>query len=456
MIKENQFIIYLEMYLYRAKKLIIKRDCTFEDLDEAAMYLNKCKSLASAKETRIDVWLGKLELKRSKLSRNNLDKKLSLSNAKNSFLMSLNKGYTPSACYGLFKVFVAEEDWESAKTYLSMYEKSDCKKRYNFTLVHRLIDECMGIENEYPLDRSTYIFANKVEYQPLRENYRLAEEAFSNHQYNRCLKHLLVCQKLATIKSITIDFSQVISMVTKLIEMKNIRIIDELKMNILKTANSGERIILIRKILSISPQEVELYFLLIDSYLELGAYSCIPEILLEVVKQPLSDIDIKRVKYYENLANEQRQYDGKMITVFRDLQVGEVNASNGDIYQAYTSFLNGLKNSGHSLFLSKLGDLFYTNGFYQQAEQYYLRYLSSGYENQFNVYINLYKTYKRLSKDDKALLIAHESFSNLFLEAKGYTLGAWINQLECEYNAELTSDDSVKVKELPPLPAQFV
>ena len=273
------------MYLYKAKKLIIKRDCTFKDLEDAETYLNKCRNLVKdIKDSRVDVWFGKLGLKRSKLSGNNLDKKVSLESAKNSFFMALNKSQTPSANYGLFKVFVAEENWASAKNHLIDFSKSDRKRRYNFTLVYGMLDLCMGIENEYPIESSSYIFSNRIDYQPLKENYRLAEEAFIKKQYNCCLKHLLICQKLALIKSITIDFSQVIDLVNKIISMKNIKAIDELKANVLKCTNSGERIILCRKLLSIAPEEIDLYFLLIDSYLELGVYSCILEILSEVMR----------------------------------------------------------------------------------------------------------------------------------------------------------------------------
>lgn len=459
MIKENQAIIYLEMYLYKAKKIIIKRDCTLEDLEEAATYLNKCKYLVNNddKETRIDVWFGKLELKRSRLSKNELDKKLSLKNAKDSFFMALNKKPTPSSYYGLFKIAIVEEDWKSAKTYLEEFEKSDKKRRYNFVLVHQLLDVSMGIEDEYPLVRSEYIFSKHIEYVPLKQNYRLAEESFCNKQYNKCLKHLLVCQKLVNMKSLSIDFSPLILLINKVIEVKNTCAIEEIKTKILKSNNSGEKIVLIRQLLKVKPDEVDLYFLLIESYMELGVYSCIPDILSELLKLDLDELSLKRIRYYENLSREQFQYSGKIISIFNDIKSGEENAANGDIQQAYNSFVCGLKNSGYSVFLSKLGDLFYSNGYYIQAEQYYLSYLTTGYENQFNVYVNLYKTYRRLSNLERASLIAKEAFTNLFLSTKGYTLETWYKQLEAEYNLELTNDESVdkKVKTMQEIPSQL-
>lgn len=447
MINERKSIIYLEMYLYKAKKLIIKRNCTVKDLDEAEIYLNKCRSLVKGtKESRIDVWFGKLELKRSKLSGNSLDKKVSLENAKNSFFMALNKTQTPSANYGLFKVFVAEENWVSAKNYLMDFAKSDRKGRYDFTLIYRMLDTCMGMENNYTLTKSSYIFSNKVDYQPLKDNYRLAEESFMNKQYNRCLKHLLICQKLAFIKSITIDFSQSIDLINKIIAMKNIKDIDELKASVLLCTNSGERIILCRKLLSIAPNEIDLYFLLIDSYIELGVYGCILEILAEVTKYKLSELDLRRVKYYENLAHEQAQYNSKMISIYKSIQVGEEIAANGEMPRAFNHYLAALNKDGHSVFLSKIGDLFYVNGYYKQAEQYYLRYLTIGYENQFDVYVNLYKTYRRLNDPIQAHAIAINAFNGLFLSTKGYTLESWISQLEAAYNKDLNGEEVVDNK----------
>ena len=89
--EKNKHVLYLEMYLYAAKKLIIKKDCTLQDLKEAENYLNKCRGIAPQDETRIDVWLGKLELKRSKLANDGLEKQICLNSAKNSFFMSIAK-----------------------------------------------------------------------------------------------------------------------------------------------------------------------------------------------------------------------------------------------------------------------------------------------------------------------------------------------------------------------------
>lgn len=438
--------MYLERYLYSAKKLIIKKDCTLEDLDEAAIYLNNCKGLAPQTETRIDVWLGKLELKRSKLYENNLDRNLSLSNAKNSFFMSLSKGYSPSAYSGLFKVAIAEEDWKSALEYLTEYEKSDRKKHYNFNLIHMMLNTCMNLDVISTYDRSDYIFSNKVKYMPLRKNYLLAEEAFNEGKYNVCLKHLSICQKLAIKKSITIDFSIAISLIQKIIAMKNVVIIEELKSKLVNSKNSGEKLVLIRKLISLSPEEIDLYFMLMDSYIELGIYSSILDVVTYIPAQKMSEIDKKRLDYYINLAQEQDSYNGKIINVLRDLQAGEASASNGDIYHAYNTYLTGFKTSGNSVFLSKIGDLLYTNGYYRQAELYYTRYLSSGYKHQYEVYINLYKVYRQFNDIERATTIALEAFNNLFLEFKGFTLKSWLDELEMQYNQEVNKEDSIDVK----------
>ena len=39
----------------------------------------------------------------------------------------------------------------------------DVCKRYNFRLVHKLLDACLGISTDYALVRSDYIFANRVD-----------------------------------------------------------------------------------------------------------------------------------------------------------------------------------------------------------------------------------------------------------------------------------------------------
>lgn len=460
MIKKNQSMIYLEMYLYKAKKLIIKKDCTFEDLDVATVYLNECRNIASEKEARIDVWFGKLELKRSRMSKNSLDRKLSLSNAKNSFFMSLSKCNNPSAHYGLFKVAVEEEDWVSAKEHLTEYERSDRKKHYNFALVHGILDTCMGIKCNYQLKRSEYVFSNHITYPALLKNYRLAEEAFCAGRYNICLKHLLVCQKLAIIKGITIDFSSVISMAAKMIKMRNNRVITELKSKIFNTTSIGDKIVLIRKILNVSPSEVELYFMLIDCYIELGVYGCIPEILAEIREQDMTEIDAKRVSYYETLAYTREQYEEKLVMGIRCLQAGEHSLANGDFVKAYNCFVNGWENSNKPVFLSRLGDLFYDNGYYRQAEQYYMKYLNTVCDARLgaDIYVCLYRTYRYLNDDDKAYSIAKISFNCLNLVDKGYTLESWCNYLEAEYNNELSNGDSAsaKVKVLPSLLEQLV
>lgn len=441
MTKIGQSIIMLEEHLYRAKKLIIKKDCTLDDLAQAAEILNKCRSLADAKENRIDIWFGKLELKRSKITRDELNKQVSLSNAKNSFLVSLSKTPTPSAFHGLYKVSMAEHDWQGAVTYLEKFESSDRKHRFNYTLVHRILDACMGVENDYPKVVSGYIFSNKANHKHLLNNYRLAEEAFIQGKYNACLKHLLICSKLAMIKSISIDFSSLISSVQYLVDKKNLETIAKIKRQIMETKNSGEKIMLIRKVLSYNATDVDFYFLLMDSYIELGVYSCIPDIIDEMSNLKLSELDQRRVEYYRFLATEQTRFTHNMIYTVKTINAGDEEAQSGEIAKAFNIYTSGLKSSGNSVFLSKIGDLFYQNGYYEKAAEYYLEYLKEGYENKYKVYINLYKTYRRLNQTDKAVSIACEAFLSLFLVAKGYTQETWLLELANSYESELGSQE---------------
>ena len=440
MTKTGQSIIFFEQYLYCAKKIIIKKDCTLADLERAEELLNKCRLLADATETRADIWFGKLELKRSNITRNGLNKQVSLANAKNSFFMSLTKKPTPSAFNGLFKIAIDEKDWISAKEYLKYFEKSDRKNKFNYTLVHRVLDTCIGIKGDYPIILSGYIFSNKINYAPLRDNYRLAEEAFANEKYHTCLKHLLVCKKLAERKSVTTDFNPLISMVTQILELKNMTALAELKQQIASTTNNGEKIILIRKLLSISPNEVELYFMLIDSYIELGVYSCIDDILEQVMQLELSAEDIKRIAYYRGLFEEQVRYTKHIVSISNSLIEGEAVAARGEVLKAYNIFINGFKNSGNSVFISKIGDLFYQNGYYVRAKEYYLKYLETGFEHRLNVYINLYKTYRRMGHNEQAIMIAREAFGTLFLATRGYSQDSWCLELANIYENELNDE----------------
>ena len=79
MTNEKQTILYLEMYLYKAKKLIVKRNCSLDDLEVAETYLNKCKALIvhDDMDIRIDLWFGKLEVRRSRVVKDESHKKLS-------------------------------------------------------------------------------------------------------------------------------------------------------------------------------------------------------------------------------------------------------------------------------------------------------------------------------------------------------------------------------------------
>lgn len=433
--EKNKHVLYLEMYLYAAKKLIIKKNCTLQDLEEAENYLNKCRGIAPKDEPRIDIWLGKLELKRSKLTNDGLDKKICLNNAKNSFFMSIAKESTPAAYHGLFKASVGLNDWESAKAALSEYEKSDKKKRYNFRLVHKLLDACLGISTDYALVRSDYIFANRVDCKSLIENYHLAELAFDNGEINKCLKHLSVCHKLAKLRGITIDFMPVIEMAVQLISIHNLSIMEELKKKVLSTDNFGERIPLIRSLLTIN-KEAELYFLLIDSYIGVGGYACIPDILEELKQLELSDLEKKKVLLYENICREQIGFSKNILVINKQLDSAQMKVNLGDLKGAYASYIAGLNGSGHSIFLSKLGDLFYSNGYYSKAEEFYLQYLGKGFEHLFNVYVSLYKTYRHLNKNDRAQLIATEAFNVLLLSTRDYTLKSWIQYLELEFEKE--------------------
>lgn len=433
--EKNKNVIYLEMYLYAAKKIIIKKNCTLQELKEAENYLNKCRGMASKDEPRIDVWLGKLELKRSKLTNDGLDKKICLNNAKNSFFMSISKYPIPSAYYGLFKASISLNDWESAKVALTEYEKSDKKKRYNFRLMHKILDSCLGVSDEYALVRTDYIFGNRVECKPLIENYHLAELAFDEGELNKCLKHLNICNKLAKLRGITIDFMPIIVSLVQLISIKNFSIMEELRTKVLSTENFGERIPLIRSLLTVN-KEAELYFLLIDSYIGVGGYACIPDILEELKQLDLTDLEKKKVLLYENICLEQIGFSRNILIINKQLDSAQMKVNSGDLRGAYSSYVAGLNGSGHSIFLSKLGDLFYSNGYYSKAEEFYLQYLDKGYEHLFNVYVNLYKTYRHLNKVERATLIATEAFNVLLLSTRDYTFKSWFQYLELEFEKE--------------------
>ena len=444
--EKNKSVLYLEMYLYTAKKLIIKKDCTLQDLKEAENYLNKCRGIAPSEEARIDIWTGKLELKRSKLTNDGLDKRICLTNAQNSFFMSLAKNPCPSAFYGIFKISISLNDWASAKVALTEYEKSDKKNRYNFRLVHKLLDSCIGEQKEYPLTRSDYIFGNRVDSKSLIENYHLAELAFDNGELNKCLKHLTVCHKLAKLRGITIDFAPILELVNELVKINNLTVIDELKLKVLKADNLGEKIPLIRSLLAVH-KEAELYFLLIDSYIGLGGYACIPDILEELKQLELSEIDKKKIALYENICKEQMGFSKNILIINRQLDNAQSHVDAGNIVGAYSSYVDGLNGSGHSIFLSKLGDLFYSNGYYKKAEEFYLEYLNKGYENLYSVYISLYKIYRHLNNTKKASDIVIESFNSLLLTTRGYSLASWSAYLDSEYASEVTVETQVSINE---------
>lgn len=448
---ENQknALIYIEMYLYKARKIIIGKDSTLADLETAECYLNICRGLALQNEYRIDLWYGKLELRRSKLTSSSAGSELNLENAKNAFFMSLMKSPNPGAHFGLYKIAIAEENWESARGHLNEYEKSGRKKHYNFGLAHKILALCIGEQTHESSSKTDYIFSERITYEPLLMNYQLAEDAFDHGRYNSCLKHLTICRKLALLKSITIDFTPLINMMINIIKLKNHRRIDELKISIEQSSNYGEKIVLIRKLISLTPQEKELYFLLMDSYIGLGVVACIPNIVKDLSRLELSEIDVARIKAYEKLSREYSGYADHFEDIFLNLQNGDTSADEGNITSAFEIYLTGFKNSGQSIFLFKIANLFYRNAYYDKAEQYFLEYLKSGYENKRQAYITLYKIYKHLNLESKCQSLVSESFQDLFLASRGYTLRSWVEYLEDAYTKELGNNETdYKVKEL--------
>lgn len=435
----------LEMYLYRAKKIIISKN-TLNSLKEAEAYLNKCRELSNDSDSRIYVWYGKLELKRSKLSQNSIDKQIFLSRAKDSFLMSLKGQKYASAYYGLYKTNILQGNWLEASEALDNCISVNRKVPRNFSLAYKLLNACAGTNMYDNRVSSDYALLVKITYKPLLDNYYLAETMFDQGQYSNCLKHLLICRKLSQRKEITLDLEPLIQMITQLLNVKRLDMIDELKKSIFNSSNQGERIILLRRIIKLNPSNFNWYFMLMDSYIALGIYSTINTILEEMLQYNPNEEVQKRMNQYHNLVIEQINYGETIMRVLNAMQAGDNCASKGDIKEAYQYYNNGLKSTGHSLFLSRIGDLLYKNGYYKEAEKYYLDYLGEGFEKKLHVYSQLYKSYKYLGEEDKAFSTACRAFENLYLGTKGYTLESWLKKLESDYNQELNSEENTCAK----------
>lgn len=393
-----------------------------------------------------------------------------LQSARIHFYMELMKNPSlVSAYYELFKIEVLEGEYDEAYRLLNKCQEKIPSKSSDFSLEYRLLNVMTGQNVSIPNRNKNYIQLSEVDYMPLLRNYRLAERALSKKDYQKVIRHLEVCAKLANIKGFKIDFQPVILLAKKAAEMQlntiktSVRIALETKrdnnilalrdggimsLTSLGSSEVGTRMVLAFQLLNLDKTDIESYFILIDAYIDLKAYTPIPELLEEISKLNPTKEQESMMENYQKLISE-KQIEAKQareISLF--LSHIERLMSEGKYEEVISSCAKRYEECALPYFKVKIAVACYHLGFFKEAEENALAYLQEGYIATMEASTLLYKIYMRKKDVKSAIEISLSCYRKCRLKSRGFHLDEWALVQQSEYlsDKDILEQDREKIE----------
>lgn len=338
--------------------------------------------------------------------------------------------------YGLFKVAVLEEEYREAFYQLQLYDKKSAPASHNFLLTYRLLNALLDKREPVPKGNPEYIQDREIVYEPIRLNYQFALDAFQQREYQKVLKHLQVCQTLASTKEIDADFSDAILLAERVYQKYKARKKKALKVLFLEEQHVGNRMMISQSILKLDDQDVEGYFMFMDTYLDLKVYSTLEDILMKVRVLPMSAQQKQMVSFYERIVKEKQienTFFNEINHLLKKIQ-GEEKEKN--YTNALALYDYGYQTYGWPHFCLKKAELCYWLGDNETAKALVQTYLQEGYVSYQDAVKLLYKIYLRMDSSGMAIMTALEGYSQTRLKERGISLNDWMEQLQKEYQQD--------------------
>ncbi len=392
-----------------------------------------------------------------------------LQSARIYFYMELMQNpFLETPYFELFKIEIIDGFYKESYGSLDKCQEKATIPLSNFNLLYKLLDLIVGKDVARPSGNQNYIQSTKVTYMPLLRNYQLAEKEFLKKNYKKMVKHLEVCAKLASLKNIAIDFQPTLILAKKVAEMQLNAIKSSMKLELemknsrknglslrddgimsltsLGSNEAGARIVLAYKLLNLDKTDIDSYFFLMDAYIDLKAYTPIPELLEEISQLEPTKEQKSIIENYEKLIYEKTIEANYARDISSLLASIESLQAEGKYEEVISKSIQGYKKFSLPYFKAKVAVACYHLGFFKEAEEYALAYLQEGYIATMEVSTLLYKIYMRNNDLQKAISISLECYQKCRLKSRGIPLDEWTLVQQREYLSDKLSLEQSNTK----------
>ncbi len=418
MIKNNQALICISKLKLEIKKSLSNKNFSAIDLDNLLYKCRQLMRLTSYDDSESYIFFGKINLL-----------KKDYKSAKESFFKAKMLNEKKAASYhGLFKINVVENQYQEALENIQLYEKySGISCDIYICLLHHLLDY-----NDFEINEQNTILGQNISYQPLICNYHLLIEKINHHHYLKALKHLDICCKLIQRKNYHIDLSYLEQLLKKVYEKEaNKEEVNALEKELFISSNSGYDYLLLNKLYTLKPNNIELLFSLIEINLVYANYDQSMFYLNEVKKLTKEN---KKIEYYENIIRENIGHDDDIMKYTQlNFEIDNLIATK-NYQQALEKCNNYFMKTNNYYFLYKAGTILYKLKKYAEAKTFFMHYIKSGkYTYLKATYYYLFYINYKLEEDyyhDASLILSYslldlkpidvDTFINLLLKNKDF------------------------------------
>ena len=430
------------------RRKLLKRNIDSEDITNMKQQAYDLINITGRIDAKSYILLGKINL----LESNNEGAKENFEKA-----IELNQ-QLPSSYYGLFKAYVNLGDYQKALFYIKQYSRLS---NINVDIYIKLINN-LTKDDQFTIKFDNTILGQRIKNIPLLRNYQLLVNYLNENDFNKALKHLLICVKLIKKYDYHIDLSYIEILILKVKNIVNASEVTELKHLLATSDNLGQRYLLLNQLYELFPDNINILYYLIEISL---AFENDGQAIMYIKRALELEPHSNKLNHYVKIVNEKDKYLNTHSEAEK-LKVMLTNLIDNENYQEAKNLCNeSYAKTQNSYFIYAMGVIEFKQKMYKNAKKYFLTYLTTNshyrlkesyyYLFYINYYLNDldYKKYSRrilnLSCTDD-ILTSNEVFTKYLLEIHDFSRAVIIDIDNDIFtgNIELITKGKEKRKEL--------
>lgn len=364
-----------------------------------------------------------------------IDSNSYLLEAKQLFYMAITMGNEVEPHFGLFKLALLEEDYFEAFCQLQVYERK-LDRPSNFQLLYKMLKKILGSKECIESSNNSYIQDSKIDYEPLLNNYRMAETAFNIGDYQRMVRHISVCESLIAKKELPIDLWAVSTLANTIFSLYREKQKSELRLAFANSSDVGERMVSVHKLIELDDKDVESFFLLMDAYIDLKAYTPLVECIQKIKALEPSLSEQQSLSLYERLTAEIFMEGLNLKTIHETLVRGSKLQAQALYQEAISHYGNAYEAIKFPYYLIQRAEVYYSMENYEQAICDCNNYMQEGYLHYVEASILLYKCYRKKGDLESSFRVALECYQKARMKERGISFDSWMCRLNNGYDGK--------------------